>query len=189
MLRSIGTTTASRWTEDMMAMVALPPIAPTTGIRTRIRLGHDYFVRIAGKDYSIEPRMMGRFVDVVATLGHCHRDPRAALGQRADHHRSRPRRHSEGSAGTVPHDPRPTPQSRPDWPADPDPHRRPCRRPTGTARQRRTVRRRLPPASRAHRRDDHDQPAPRCPQRSLPDVGVDDAHHRTRLGRHRHPGA
>ena len=67
-LRSIGATPAHRWPQDTAAMVGLPPMAPTTGIRTRIRLGRDYYVRIAANDYSIDPRMIGRFVDVVATL-------------------------------------------------------------------------------------------------------------------------
>lgn len=32
------------------AMVALPPIAPTTGTWSRVRLGRDYYVRAAGND-------------------------------------------------------------------------------------------------------------------------------------------
>ncbi len=35
----------------------------------RIRLGRDYFVRIAGSDYSVDPVMVGRMVDAVADLG------------------------------------------------------------------------------------------------------------------------
>jgi transposase len=53
---------------DRGAMLALPPIPPTLGHRSRIRLGRDYFVRIAGSDYSVDPVMIGRMVDVVADL-------------------------------------------------------------------------------------------------------------------------
>lgn len=69
-LRSIGTTPAARWTLDTTAMVSLPPFTPTTGIRTRVRLARDYYVRIASNDYSVNPQMIGRFVDVVATVDH-----------------------------------------------------------------------------------------------------------------------
>lgn len=54
--------------QDRAAMLSLPPIAPTLGHRSRIRLGRDYFVRIAGSDYSVDPVMIGRMVDAVAGL-------------------------------------------------------------------------------------------------------------------------
>ena len=54
--------------QDRAAMLGLPPIAPTLGHRTRVRLGRDYFVRIAGSDYSVDPVMIGRMVDAVADL-------------------------------------------------------------------------------------------------------------------------
>ena len=49
-------------------MSGLPPIAPLVGASTRIRLARDYYVRIAGNDYSVDPTMIGRFVDVHAGL-------------------------------------------------------------------------------------------------------------------------
>jgi hypothetical protein len=49
------------------AMTALPPVPPTTGLRTRIRLARDYYVRLDSNDYSVDPRAIGRFVDVHAT--------------------------------------------------------------------------------------------------------------------------
>ncbi|HWB34566.1 MAG TPA: IS21 family transposase [Rugosimonospora sp.] len=52
---------------DLAAMVPLPPIAPTLGTSGRVRLGRDYYVRVAGNDYSVDPRAIGRFVDVIAT--------------------------------------------------------------------------------------------------------------------------
>jgi hypothetical protein len=48
-------------------MVALPPVAPSIGLTHRVRLGRDYYVRIDANDYSIDPRAIGRFVDVLAT--------------------------------------------------------------------------------------------------------------------------
>ena len=48
-------------------MTPLPPRPPVTGLRNRVRLGRDYYVRIAGNDYSVDPSAVGRFVEVVAT--------------------------------------------------------------------------------------------------------------------------
>lgn len=56
--------------QDRAAMLALPPITPALGHRNRIRLGRDYFVRIGGSDYSVDPTMIGRMVNVVADLEH-----------------------------------------------------------------------------------------------------------------------
>lgn len=66
-LRSIGTTPTGRWEADRAAMVELPPVAPAVGLTGRVRLGRDYYVRIAGNDYSVDPRAIGRFVDWIAT--------------------------------------------------------------------------------------------------------------------------
>ncbi len=38
------------------------------GTTIRVRLGRDYYVRIAGNDYSMNPTVIGRFVDVHAGL-------------------------------------------------------------------------------------------------------------------------
>jgi hypothetical protein len=48
-------------------MVSLPPVAPQIGLTHRVRLGRDYYVRIDANDYSVDPRTIGRFVDVLAT--------------------------------------------------------------------------------------------------------------------------
>lgn len=53
---------------DYQAMLPLPPIAPAVGINTRVRLGRDYYMRIDGCDYSVDPKVIGRFVDVTASL-------------------------------------------------------------------------------------------------------------------------
>jgi hypothetical protein len=67
-LRSIGSVTpAARWAADRAAMVGLPPVIPPIGLTHRVRLGRDYYVRIDANDYSVDPRAIGRFVDVLAT--------------------------------------------------------------------------------------------------------------------------
>ena len=66
-LRSIGCSPAQRWEADRAGMTALPPVAPMVGLTGRVRLGRDYYVRIAGNDYSVDPRAIGRFVDWIAT--------------------------------------------------------------------------------------------------------------------------
>ena len=53
---------------DRAAMTPLPPVAPPLGHTERVRLGRDYYVRVAGNDYSVDPRFIGRFVDVVCDL-------------------------------------------------------------------------------------------------------------------------
>ena len=69
-LRRTGQQPGIRVAEDVAAMRALPPVAPAVGITTRVRLGRDYYVRFAGNDYSVDPHMIGRFVDVHAGLDH-----------------------------------------------------------------------------------------------------------------------
>jgi transposase len=63
-----GDRPADRWEVDRAAMVALPPLAPAVGLTHRVRLGRDYYVRLDSNDYSIDPRAIGRFVDVHADL-------------------------------------------------------------------------------------------------------------------------
>ncbi|MBA3310457.1 MAG: IS21 family transposase [Nocardioidaceae bacterium] len=53
---------------DRTAMLALPPLAPPVGLRLRIRLPRDYYVRVFGNDYSVDPVAIGRMVDIVADL-------------------------------------------------------------------------------------------------------------------------
>lgn len=67
-VRSLQARPADLVETDRTAMLALPPIPPPLGHRTRIRLGRDYFVRIAGSDYSVDPTFIGRMVDVTADL-------------------------------------------------------------------------------------------------------------------------
>ena len=67
-LRRTGQEPGLRVRADTAAMGALPPIAPATGTTARVRLGRDYYVRMAGNDYSVDPGMIGRLVDVHAGL-------------------------------------------------------------------------------------------------------------------------
>ena len=69
-LRRTGEQPGMRVIEDAAAMRALPPVAPAVGITTRVRLGRDYYVRVGGNDYSVDPHVIGRFVDVHDGLDH-----------------------------------------------------------------------------------------------------------------------
>jgi hypothetical protein len=51
--RRIGYAPTARWATDRDAMLRLP---------------RDYYVRIASNDYSVDPTVVGRFVDVIADL-------------------------------------------------------------------------------------------------------------------------
>lgn len=53
---------------DLAAMLPLPPIPLHLGWRNKIRLGRDYYVRLDTNDYSVDPRVIGRMVDVAADL-------------------------------------------------------------------------------------------------------------------------
>jgi transposase len=66
--RRIGCAPVARWVVDRDAMLALPPAPPAIGWTNRVRLPRDYYVRVASNDYSVDPAVVGRFVDVVADL-------------------------------------------------------------------------------------------------------------------------
>lgn len=67
-VRVLGARPVDALVEDRARMLALPPVAPTTGLRTTVRLARDYYVRIDSVDYSVDPRVIGRLVEVVASL-------------------------------------------------------------------------------------------------------------------------
>lgn len=105
-------------------MLPMPPVAPAVGLHHRVRLSRDYCVRVDSNDYSVDPRAIGRFVEVKATSSevtvHCdgalvavherswgryqlvadprHRetakDMRRALA--AERRKAQPRRHADG---------------------------------------------------------------------------------------------
>ncbi len=53
---------------DRAAMLPLPTIPPQLGWCHRVRLGRDYYVRLDASDYSADPAVIGRLVDVTADL-------------------------------------------------------------------------------------------------------------------------
>jgi transposase len=54
--------------EDRGAMHALPPVLPDPSLRLSTRLPRDHYVRVETNDYSVNPRVVGRRVDVVMDL-------------------------------------------------------------------------------------------------------------------------
>jgi hypothetical protein len=53
---------------DRAQMLTLPPVSPTVESVTSVRLGRDYYVRVAGNDYSVDPAAIGQLVEVTTTL-------------------------------------------------------------------------------------------------------------------------
>ena len=66
--RRIGARPIERWDTDRAAMLALPPVAPTTGWRLGTRLARDHYLRCDGNDYSVHPSVIGRRVELSADL-------------------------------------------------------------------------------------------------------------------------
>jgi transposase len=66
--RAMGCAPADRIAADQAAMLPLPPVAPATGWRASLRLPRDYYVRLDSNDYSVDPAVIGRRVEVVADL-------------------------------------------------------------------------------------------------------------------------
>lgn len=67
-VRSLGGRPVDHLSADLAAATALGPVAPTVGLRSRVRLGREYYVRVGSCDYSVDPAAIGRFVDVIADL-------------------------------------------------------------------------------------------------------------------------
>jgi len=53
---------------DRAAMLPRPPVPPVVGARWVTRLGRDYYVRAGGNDYSVDPAVIGRLVEIVMDL-------------------------------------------------------------------------------------------------------------------------
>jgi len=66
--RAMGCAPADRIAADKAAMLTLPPVAPATGWRVSLRLPRDYYIRLDSNDYSVDPAMIGRRIEVVAGL-------------------------------------------------------------------------------------------------------------------------
>ncbi|MDA9913055.1 IS21 family transposase [Candidatus Nanopelagicales bacterium] len=67
-VRRIGARPVDLFDRDLASMVTLPPIAPSVGIRETVRLPRDYYVRLDAADYSVHSSVIGRKVEVHATL-------------------------------------------------------------------------------------------------------------------------
>lgn len=67
-VRSLGDRPVNVLGRDLQAMTALPPAPPSTGFTQQIRLGRDYYLRFDTNDYSVDPRFIGRLVQITATL-------------------------------------------------------------------------------------------------------------------------
>jgi transposase len=59
---------ADRIAADKAAMIGLPPVAPVTGWHKTARLPRDHYVRLDGNDYSVDPAVIGRRIEVTADL-------------------------------------------------------------------------------------------------------------------------
>ena len=59
---------ADRIGADRAAMIGLPPVAPATGWHRLARLPRDHYVRLDGNDYSVDPAVIGRRVEIAADL-------------------------------------------------------------------------------------------------------------------------
>lgn len=57
-----------RWEPDRAAMLPLPPVPPQVGWRASLRLPRDHYVRVDANDYSVDPAVVSRRVDVDADL-------------------------------------------------------------------------------------------------------------------------
>jgi hypothetical protein len=66
-VRSIQGRPIDLFDTDYYSMTPLPPLTPSIGLNQRVRLARDYYVRVDTVDYSVDPRVIGRFVDVIAT--------------------------------------------------------------------------------------------------------------------------
>ena len=55
--------------EDRGAMMNFPPLLPDPSWRFTTRLSRDHYIRVDTNDYSVNPRHVGRRVNVVVTLG------------------------------------------------------------------------------------------------------------------------
>jgi transposase len=56
--------------EDRGSMLTLPPVLPDPAVRFSTRLGRDFYVRFETNDYSVNPRFIGRRIDVRVDLEH-----------------------------------------------------------------------------------------------------------------------
>jgi transposase len=68
LMRVLGCAPADRIAADRAAMITLPPVPPVTGWHKTARLPRDYYVRLDGNDYSVDPVVIGRRIEITADL-------------------------------------------------------------------------------------------------------------------------
>ena len=68
LMRVLGCAPADRIAADRAAMITLPPVPPVTGWHKTARLPRDYYVRLDGNDYSADPLVIGRRIEITADL-------------------------------------------------------------------------------------------------------------------------
>jgi transposase len=66
--RVLGCAPSERFAADKAAMLTLPPVPPVTGWRHSGRLARDHYIRLDSNDYSVHPSVIGRRIEVTATL-------------------------------------------------------------------------------------------------------------------------
>jgi transposase len=66
--RALGCAPTDRIDADRTGMLGLPPVAPATGWQQTLRLPRDHYVRLDANDYSVDPSVIGRRVEVTADL-------------------------------------------------------------------------------------------------------------------------
>ncbi len=52
---------------EYLSVNPLPPTSPPEGLNQRVRLAPDYYIRVDTADYALDPTLIGRFIDVVAS--------------------------------------------------------------------------------------------------------------------------
>jgi hypothetical protein len=67
-VRTIKARPSDRIEADRAAMLPLPAIPPPLGWCHQVRLGRDYYIRLDASDYSVDPAVIGRLVDITADL-------------------------------------------------------------------------------------------------------------------------
>lgn len=66
--RTLECRPTDRFAEDRSQMLRLPAVLPDVWWRQSVRLGRDHYVRVGTCDYSVDPRAIGRRVEVAADL-------------------------------------------------------------------------------------------------------------------------
>jgi transposase len=66
--RALGCAPTERIAADRAGMLTLPPVAPATGWRAATRLARDHYIRLDSNDYSVDPAVIGRRIEMLADL-------------------------------------------------------------------------------------------------------------------------